>query len=300
MRVSFGAAICLLFACPVMLSSPQSLACSRIQWLNRRRKSAKCPRQPSIWMPHERSNRTASHCRRLVDRSCCARMLPASPCSRSTGRRRATACPRRCCEALGDALTAIAHERTVRAVVLAANGPAFSAGHDLKELNARRSDADRGRAYFKHIMGLCSAVMQQIVMLPQPVIAAVQATATAAGCQLVASCDLAVASQHRQIRHARRQYRPVLLDADGRAVAQRLAQARDGNAADRRTDLGRGCRAHRPRQPRGRARQRARGSAQARGKDRRQIGADRQDRQGGVLSPGSKCRSPRPTTMRPK
>jgi enoyl-CoA hydratase/carnithine racemase len=98
-------------------------------------------------------------------------------------------------EALGDAFTAIAHERGVRAVVLAANGPAFSAGHDLKELNARRADEDRGRAYFKHIMGLCSGVMQQIVMLPQPVIAAVQATATAAGCQLVASCDLAVASR---------------------------------------------------------------------------------------------------------
>ena len=98
-------------------------------------------------------------------------------------------------EALGDALTAIAHERGVRAVVVAANGPAFSAGHDLKELNARRSDQDRGRTYFKHIMGLCSRVMQQIVLLPQPVIAAVQATATAAGCQLVASCDLAVASR---------------------------------------------------------------------------------------------------------
>jgi enoyl-CoA hydratase/carnithine racemase len=97
--------------------------------------------------------------------------------------------------ALGDALTTIAHDRDVRAVVLTANGPAFSAGHDLKELNARRTDADRGRAYFKHIMTMCSAVMQQIVMLPQPVIAAVQATATAAGCQLVASCDLAVASR---------------------------------------------------------------------------------------------------------
>jgi enoyl-CoA hydratase/carnithine racemase len=98
-------------------------------------------------------------------------------------------------EALGDAFTALAHERAVRAVIVAANGPAFSAGHDLKELNARRADEDRGRAYFKHIMALCSAVMQQIVMLPQPVIAAVQATATAAGCQLVASCDLAVASR---------------------------------------------------------------------------------------------------------
>jgi enoyl-CoA hydratase/carnithine racemase len=98
-------------------------------------------------------------------------------------------------EALGAALTAIAHDRDVRAVILAANGSAFSAGHDLKELNARRADKDRGRAYFKHIMTKCSTVMQQIVMLPQPVIAAVQATATAAGCQLVASCDLAVASR---------------------------------------------------------------------------------------------------------
>ena len=98
-------------------------------------------------------------------------------------------------EALGEALSVIARDRTVRVVVLAANGPAFSAGHDLKELNAHRSGADRGRAYFKHIMGLCSRVMQQIVTLPQPVIASVQATATAAGCQLVASCDLVVASQ---------------------------------------------------------------------------------------------------------
>ncbi|HUI14620.1 MAG TPA: enoyl-CoA hydratase [Xanthobacteraceae bacterium] len=98
-------------------------------------------------------------------------------------------------EALREAFAAIGQDRAVRAVVLAANGPAFSAGHDLKELNARRKDADRGRDYFKHIVGLCSAVMQQIVTLPQPVIAAIHATATAAGCQLVASCDLAVASE---------------------------------------------------------------------------------------------------------
>ena len=98
-------------------------------------------------------------------------------------------------EALGDALSAIAQDPTARAVVLAAQGSAFSAGHDLKELNAHRSDGDRGHAYFKHIMSLCSRVMQQIVTLPQPVIASVHATATAAGCQLVTSCDLAVASQ---------------------------------------------------------------------------------------------------------
>ncbi len=96
--------------------------------------------------------------------------------------------------ALSTAFADIANDKTIRAVVLAANGPAFCAGHDLKELNARRGDADGGRDYFRHIMTTCSAMMQQIVNLPQPVIAAVQGIASAAGCQLVASCDLAVAS----------------------------------------------------------------------------------------------------------
>jgi enoyl-CoA hydratase/carnithine racemase len=95
---------------------------------------------------------------------------------------------------LGDAFTAIAADKQVRAVVLAANGPAFCAGHDLKELTSRRTDADGGREYFRHTMTTCSTMMQQIVNLPQPVIAAVQGVASAAGCQLVASCDLAVAS----------------------------------------------------------------------------------------------------------
>jgi enoyl-CoA hydratase/carnithine racemase len=96
--------------------------------------------------------------------------------------------------ALGESLAAIGQERAIRAVILAANGPAFCAGHDLKELTARRGDPDGGHAFFAHTMTTCSAVMQQIVALPQPVIAAVQGVATAAGCQLVASCDLAVAS----------------------------------------------------------------------------------------------------------
>jgi enoyl-CoA hydratase/carnithine racemase len=95
---------------------------------------------------------------------------------------------------LDEELQAIGKDASVRAVVLAANGPAFCAGHDLKELTARRTDADGGRAYFQHIMTTCSATMQRIVTLPQPVIAAVQGVASAAGCQLVASCDLAVAS----------------------------------------------------------------------------------------------------------
>jgi len=96
---------------------------------------------------------------------------------------------------LHGALNEIHGDNSIRGVVIAANGPAFSAGHDMKELTARRSDADRGRAYFAEIMNACSAMMQAIVQLPKPVVAAVQGIATAAGCQLVASCDLAIASE---------------------------------------------------------------------------------------------------------
>jgi enoyl-CoA hydratase/carnithine racemase len=94
--------------------------------------------------------------------------------------------------ALSAELTAIAADRSIRVAILAAEGPVFCAGHDLKEMTARRADADRGRAYFADILTRCSRLMQQIVTLPQPVIAAVEGVATAAGCQLVASCDLAV------------------------------------------------------------------------------------------------------------
>ncbi len=101
-------------------------------------------------------------------------------------------------EALLNAMSAafadIANDKTIRAVVLAANGPAFCAGHDLKEVTAHRADSDGGRAYTRQLMQDCSQLMQVIINLPQPVIAAVEGVATAAGCQLVASCDLAVAS----------------------------------------------------------------------------------------------------------
>jgi enoyl-CoA hydratase/carnithine racemase len=96
--------------------------------------------------------------------------------------------------ALKDALSTIAADTSVRAVVIAANGSAFCAGHDMRELLTHRTGGDGGRAYFTKLMDQCSSVMQTIVHLPQPVIAAVQGPATAAGCQLVASCDLAVAS----------------------------------------------------------------------------------------------------------
>jgi enoyl-CoA hydratase/carnithine racemase len=97
--------------------------------------------------------------------------------------------------ALTAAIHGAAYDASVAAVVLAANGPAFCAGHDLKEMTARRADPDRGRAHFSEIMTRCAAMMQAIVACPKPVIAAVQGIASAAGCQLVATCDLAVASE---------------------------------------------------------------------------------------------------------
>jgi enoyl-CoA hydratase/carnithine racemase len=81
-----------------------------------------------------------------------------------------------------------------RVIVLAAEGSAFCAGHDLKEMTALRSGPDQGRAAFAAIFAQCSKLMQTIVRHPKPVIAQVQGIATAAGCQLVASCDLAVAA----------------------------------------------------------------------------------------------------------
>jgi enoyl-CoA hydratase/carnithine racemase len=96
--------------------------------------------------------------------------------------------------ALQTALDDAAGDRSVRAIVLGAEGPAFSSGHDLKEMTAHRSDADHGRAAFAALFAQCSTLMQTIVRHRAPVIAQVQGIATAAGCQLVASCDLAVAS----------------------------------------------------------------------------------------------------------
>ena len=84
----------------------------------------------------------------------------------------------------------------VRVVVLAGEGPAFCSGHDLKELTAHRADRDGGRGFFEKTWERCGTMMQAIVALPQPVVACVEGAAAAAGCQLVASCDLAVASEN--------------------------------------------------------------------------------------------------------
>jgi enoyl-CoA hydratase/carnithine racemase len=95
--------------------------------------------------------------------------------------------------ALRDALADVARNSALRCVVLAAEDPVFSAGHDLREIEALRSSGDLGRAPFEALMATCTALMLDVVTHPLPVIACVEGLATAAGCQLVASCDLAVA-----------------------------------------------------------------------------------------------------------
>src|SRR5687768_1177443 len=91
--------------------------------------------------------------------------------------------------ALQDALDSIAKDRAIKVVVIGAEGPAFCAGHDLKEVRA-----NPGRVAYEALFDQCSRLMQTVVKLPQPVIAQVQGFAYAAGCQLVATCDLAVAA----------------------------------------------------------------------------------------------------------
>jgi len=98
-------------------------------------------------------------------------------------------------EELAEQFGAIGADGAVRVVVLAGDGPAFSSGHDLKELRAHRNAADRGEAFYRRVMARCADLMQQIVALPKPVIAAVEGVATAAGCQLVAACDLALCGE---------------------------------------------------------------------------------------------------------
>ena len=135
------------------------------------------------------------------------------------------------------ALNEIRDDKSVRALVIAANGPAFSAGHDMKELTARRSDADRGRAYFAHDHERL-----------QRDDAGDRASAEARDGRRAGHRHRRRLPARRKLRpcgglggggicHARRRHRPVLLDADGGVVAQRAAQAGDGNAADRRAGL---------------------------------------------------------------
>ncbi|PKP72462.1 MAG: enoyl-CoA hydratase [Alphaproteobacteria bacterium HGW-Alphaproteobacteria-6] len=101
--------------------------------------------------------------------------------------------------ALGSAFTALAEDRAVRVIVLRGAGRAFCAGHDLREMQAARAAADRGAGYFADLFARFAAVAEMIPRLPQPVIAEVQGIATAAGCQLVATCDMAVAAEDARL-----------------------------------------------------------------------------------------------------
>ncbi|NRB02969.1 MAG: enoyl-CoA hydratase [Rhodobacteraceae bacterium] len=97
--------------------------------------------------------------------------------------------------ALHDSFDALADDRSVRAVVISGEGKAFCAGHDLKQMTQGRQAEDGGKAYFKDLFDRCAAMMARVRALPQPVVAQVHGIATAAGCQLVATCDMAVAAE---------------------------------------------------------------------------------------------------------
>ncbi len=98
-------------------------------------------------------------------------------------------------EALQTSLDAVAGDRTVRVVILRGAGRVFCAGHDLREMTAARQAEDAGRGFFEALFAQCARLMTALPRLPQPVIAEVHGVAAAAGCQLVASCDLAVAAE---------------------------------------------------------------------------------------------------------
>ncbi len=98
-------------------------------------------------------------------------------------------------ESLIEELTKASSDDSVRVIIIASNGPVFSAGHNLKEISIARKQNDFGEEYFHLLFETCSELMKLIVACRRPVIAEVSGVATAAGCQLVASCDLATASE---------------------------------------------------------------------------------------------------------
>ncbi len=101
-------------------------------------------------------------------------------------------------EALHQAVSRLGADPDVHVIVMAANGAGFCSGHDLKELTLARTQSDKGRVFFEDTMGKCARLMMAVLRCPKPVIAEVHGIATAAGCQLVASCDLAVADPDAQ------------------------------------------------------------------------------------------------------
>ena len=95
---------------------------------------------------------------------------------------------------LVDAIKDISNQQDIKVIIIASTGNVFSSGHNLKEISSARDDNDNGESYFINLFNLCSSMMQMMVNCPKPIIAEINGIATAAGCQLVASCDLALAS----------------------------------------------------------------------------------------------------------
>ena len=154
-----------------------------------------------------------------------------------------------------------------------------------EEMQAHRNDCDRGRSYYVELFARCSTLMQAIVALPKPVIAAIEGVATAAGCQLVAACDLAIAGEKARFGLSGVNFGlfcSTPLVAVGRDISRKRAMemAMTGQALQRR-----GRRALRPRQPRGSRGPRARGSAGAGQGHRPAVAHDAGDRQARLLRP---------------
>ena len=95
---------------------------------------------------------------------------------------------------LSSIIKEVSVDKSIKVIVIAATGKIFCSGHNLKEITVARENDDHGERYFKDLFESCSSLMQSIVNCPKPVIAEIDGIATAAGCQLVASCDLAIAS----------------------------------------------------------------------------------------------------------
>ena len=186
---------------------------------------------------------------------------------------------------LRDQLRAIGASKA-RGVVLAANGPVFSAGHDYADM------VNRDLAGMRELLAVCTELMTAVQSIPQPVVARVQGLATGAGCQLVAACDLAVASEDAEFQTPGGRGRPVLHHAHGERVARHRAQARPRDAVH-------GRQARRAHGSRLGAREPGRARGRAGRRDRR-ADPPRDPRQRVLEGPGSRPTTRRSTSTSPR
>ena len=183
-------------------------------------------------------------------------------------------------------------------MVLTGEGPALSGGHDLKEMQAHRNDPDRGRDYYVELFARCASLMQAIVALPKPVIAVVEGIATAAGCQLVAACDLAIAGEQARFGLSGVNYGLFCSTPLVAVGPHDVAQTCDGDGADRRPLFRRG-RPNASASSTASFRRAARSRKRLRSPGRSQATRPRRSRSASARStPRSSGRSTRPTRSR--